>query len=223
MSERVPTIVMPRPAPINRPALMTRVAMKRALGFVAPVALVVLSTGVALASGGEHKSEGEVLRETGWQAFNLVLILALLVHFGRKPVADYFAARRQGIQTQLAQAAELLSQAEHRNSELQRKLVDLSAELDSIRESSNRRAEEEALRILAEARATADRIRRDAQAAVDQELRRAQSQLRDEAADLALELAGRKLAVAVNDADRDRLIDEFITRVEPGSAGGVSR
>lgn len=184
---------------------------------------MLLIAGAAHAAGGEHKSQAELLRETGWQAFNLAVILVALVYFGRKPVAGYFAARRQGIQGQLSQAADLLAQAEQRNSELQRKLVDLSAELDSIREASSRRAEEEALRILAEARATADRIRRDAQAAVDQELRRAQSKLRDEAADLAVELASRKLEAGVNDSDRDRLMDEFITRVEPGSAGGASR
>ncbi len=186
-------------------------------------ALVLCVGGEAAAAGGAHKSEAEVLRETLWQAFNLVVVVALLVYFGRKPITDYFTTRRQGIQGQLSQAADLLSQAEHRNSELQRRLVDLSAELDSIREGAGRRAEEEALRILAEARATADRIRRDAQTAVDQELRRAQAKLRDEAADLALELAATKLQAGVGEADRDRLVDEFITRVQPGAAGGVAR
>ena len=194
----------------------------------APVTLAVLfglafCAALAQAAGGEHKSQAEILRETGWQAFNLVVILALLVYFGRKPVVEYFATRRAGIQTQLSEAAALLHQAEQRNSELQRKLVDLSAELDSIREGASRRAEEESLRILAEARATAERIRRDAQTAVDQELRRAQAKLRDEAADLALELAAGKLASAVSESDRERLVDEFITRVEPGSAGGMAR
>jgi len=190
---------------------------------VACVVAGVFAAGLAQAAGGAAKSQAQIVRETLWQAFNLVVIVVLLVYFGRKPVRDYFAARRQGIQGQLAQAADLLSQAEHRNSELQRRLVDLSAELDSIRESSSRRAEEEALRILAEARATADRIRRDAQTAVDQELRRAQAKLRDEAADLALELAARKLEAGVSESDRERLVDEFITRVQPSSAGGVSR
>ena len=187
------------------------------------IGFCVLAATTAHASGGAEKSQAEIVRETLWQAFNLVVILVLFVYFARKPVGDYFAARRQGIQTQLSQAAELLSQAEHRNSELQRRLVDLSAELDTIRENSSRRAEEEAMRILAEARATADRIRRDAQTAVDQEVRRAQAKLREEAADLALELAARKLQTGVTDSDRDRLVDEFITRVEPSSVGGVAR
>lgn len=191
--------------------------------FVAAIVACALAATVAQASGEAHKSHAEVLWDTLWQAFNLAIVIALLVYFGRKPIRDYFASRRQGIQTQLSQAAELLNQAEHRNSDLQRRLVDLSAELDSIRELSSRRAEEEALRILAEARATADRIRRDAQAAVDQELRRAQAKLREEAADLALELAAAKLQAGVTESDRDRLVDEFITRVQPNPAGGVAR
>ncbi len=191
--------------------------------FLLIASVLLLAGDEAMAAGGAPKSEAEILRETIWQAFNLVVIVVALVYFGRKPIADYFASRRQGIQSQLSQAADLLSRAEHRNSELQRRLVDLLAELDSIRESAGRRAEEESMRILAEARATADRIRRDAHTAVEQELRRAQAKLRDEAADLALELAASKLQAGVGDADRDRLVDEFITRVQPSTAGGVAR
>ena len=50
-------------------------------------------------------------------------------------------------------------------------------------------------------------------------MRRARKRLREEAADLALEIAAGKLKAQVADADRDRLIDEFILRVEPGSEG----
>jgi F-type H+-transporting ATPase subunit alpha len=95
--------------------------------ILAAVFLCSLAAASAQASGGAERSQSEIIRETLWQAFNLVVIVALLVYFARKPVSDYFAARRQGIQTQLSQAAELLSQAEHRNSDLQRRLVDLSA------------------------------------------------------------------------------------------------
>ncbi len=204
------------------------IAWKRAVPVpcvpvLASVLACLMTAGLAHAAGGAEKSQAEIVRETLWQGFNLVVILGLMAYFGRKPIGDFFTSRRQGIQTQLSQAADLLSEAELRNSELQRRLVDLSAELDSIRETSSRRAEEEAMRILAEARATADRIRRDAQAAVDQEVRRAQATLREEAADLALELAAKKLQTGVTESDRDRLVDEFITRVQPTSAGGVAR
>ena len=174
-------------------------------------------SGVALAAGGEHASDDHAVRDTLFQALNLGLLLAVLVYFGRKPIGDFFGERREGIAGELAEAADLLSQAEQRNAELQRRLIDLGSEVDGIREDAGRRAEEEAERILADARNTAERIRRDAQAAVAQELRRAQAALRDEAADLAMEIAARKLTEQVGDADRDRLVDEFITRIEPGT------
>ena len=184
---------------------------------------VMLMSGAAMASGGEeHASNGDALKETLFQALNLALLLGVLIYFGRKPIAEFFSTRRDGISGELSDAADLLSQAEQRNAELQRRLVDLGSEVDGIREDAGRRAEEEAERILSDARASADRIRRDAKAAVAQELRRAQAELRDEAADLALELAANKLAEQVGDADRERLVDEFITRIEPNGQEGTS-
>ena len=74
----------------------------------------------------------------------------------------------------------------------------------------------------AEAQESAERIQRDAVASVEYELRRAQDALREEAATLATELAGQILSQQVGDSDRDRLMDEFISRVESaaGRAGG---
>lgn len=178
--------------------------------------------GLAHAAGGGD-DHGSAVMETIWQAVNLAIIVGVILYFGRKPIAAYFADRRGTIETELSTAADLLAQAEQRNSELQRKLVDLSSEVEGIQENASRRAEEEAERILADARATAERIRRDAKSAVTQELRRAQAELREEAADLAMDIAARKLSDQVEEADRDRLVDEFITRVEPAAAEGANR
>jgi len=186
------------------------------------VLLTFVFVGVAQAAGGGD-ADHDPVKETMYQALNLAIILGILFYFGRGPVKEFFQGRRNGIQTELSEAAELLQAAEQRNSELQRRLVDLSSEVEEIREGAARRAEDEAERILADARATAERIRTDARAAVDQELRRAQAELREEAADLALEIAANKLEGNVSEGDRERLMDEFITRVEPnGSAEGAN-
>lgn len=182
---------------------------------------LVLIAGVAQASGDSHEGAEEVLKQTIYQGLNLALLLGVLFYFGRKPISEFFSSRRSAIHSELSEAADLLAAAEQRNSELQRRLVDLGSEIEEIREESGRRAEEEAERILADAQATAERIRSDAQAGVAQELRRAQSELRDEAADLALEIATRKLSEQVGEADRERLVDEFILRVEANSAEGA--
>jgi len=186
---------------------------------IAALALLgLLMAGAAVASGGDEHSQADVYKEMAWQTANLALLLGVFVYFGRKPVGEFMATRRSGIETELSQAAALLTEAERRNSELQRRLIDLNDEVAGIKATAGQRAEEEVDRILSGARVAAERIRTDARAVIDQELRRARAELQEEAADLALELATQKLKAEVGDSDRDRLVDEFILRVEPSGA-----
>ena len=155
-----------------------------------------------------------------WTTVNFVILVVALIYFARKPVLEYFAARRETIRGDLDQAAALKKEAEERYAKWQRRLVDLEQELDGIRATARERAEAERDQILADARASAERIQRDAGAAIDQELRRARQSLRDEASDLAVELAGGILEEQVGDGDRDRLLDEFIERIERAPSAG---
>jgi F-type H+-transporting ATPase subunit b len=179
---------------------------------------------VALPAWGSDAEHGPSTMDLVWQAVNLATVLAVIFYLVRKPVAAFFGDRRESIKNDIDGAADLLEKAEARYSDWQRKLIDLESEMDEIRATARSRAEDERDQILAEARDSADRIKRDAVAAVDQELRRAQVDLRQESADLAIDLADKLLREHVNEADRDRLLDEFITRVEPGpSSAGTGR
>ena len=175
--------------------------------------LVLLAAGPALAS--EEAHDGGGIRQFLYQVLNLAIMVGVVVYFARKPIREFFDARRRQIQTDLKDAAALLAEAEARYGEWQRKLIDLERDGQAIRDEGRRHAEEEAAAILADAQAAADRIHRDAEAAVEHELRRAQAELRREAAALATEMAERILRERLADPDRDRLMDEFITRVEP--------
>lgn len=176
--------------------------------------LLLLAAAPASAAGGEEGGEGLLFP---W--LNFALLIGVLVFLTRKPVREFFAGRRRAIQDALESAAELQRQAEERHAKWQRRLVDLDRELDEIRRLGRERVEAEREHILADARAGAERIQRNARSAIEQELRRAREQLREEASDLALELAAGLLRDRVNDSDRDRLVDEFIARVEqaPGA------
>jgi F-type H+-transporting ATPase subunit b len=165
----------------------------------------------ALAAGGEG---GGLL----YPIINFVLLIAALVYFARKPVLKFFNDRRGEIQNDLKKSSDLLAEAEAKFVSWQRKLVDLDEELETIREKSRQRAEHERENIIADATASAERIRADAMAAIEQELRRSRAVLREEAADLALELAESLLRDQVNDGDRQRLVGEFIERIEEPTA-----
>ena len=145
---------------------------------------------------------------------NLALLLGVIVYFARKPVLAYLSDRRGEIQGNLEGAEKLLQEAEGKLAEWSQRANQLDAEVESIREAAHKAAQQERDAIVADAEATAERIRASAHGVVARELRAAKESLREEVANLATDLAGKILTEQVSDADRSRLVDEFIQKVE---------
>ena len=161
-----------------------------------------------------------------YPALNLLLLLVVLTAVFRKPFRGYFADRRVRIQGEIEAAARLRKEAEDRYASWQKRMSELDAELERIHSTARQRAELERDRIVEAARAAATRIRHDAGVAVEHELRRAREQLREDAANLAVELAGDLLREQLDDADRKRLLDEFIDTIQgsgPENGNGAKR
>ena len=185
------------------------------------LALVVLALvavpGAALAAGEDGGPS------FFWSYVNLAVLIGVLIYVARKPILDYLSDRRSRVQEDLASTENLLNEAESRLAEWSAKTERLDADIEEIQRISHRRAEDERVKILEDAKRAAERIRSDAGTAIERELRRARVALREEAADLAVELAGKMLSQQVTDADRDRLVDEFVERLErsSGASGGA--
>lgn len=197
--------------------MIGRLRLARRSTWVALVLSAALPPVSALAA--TEESAGE---ELFWTVVNLLLLFFVLWFFGRKPLVGWFRDRRDRIQGEVESAANLRREAEERHARWQQKLSELETELEEIRRTSRARAETERDRILEDARAAAERIRSDAHVAIDHELRRARESLRSEASDLSVELAAELLRGQVTDADRDRLIDEFVAKIEQPSSGSGS-
>jgi F-type H+-transporting ATPase subunit b len=163
----------------------------------------------AVAEPAHAVEEGGLL----FPVINFVLLLAVLFWFARKPIQSFFGDRRAAIRKDLDDAAALKRRAEEHYAQWNRRIVDLDRELAEIRAGAQERADAERASLLADARAAAERIRADAAIAVERELRRARAGLREEASQLAIELAAGILREQVTAQDRARLIDEFIERV----------
>jgi len=160
------------------------------------------------AHGGGHESN------LFWHALNLALILGVIVYFARNPIRAFMAERRASIEKNLETAKHELATAEARLAECNDRVASLDREIEELRGAVRAQAETERDRLLADAQAAAERIRRDAALAVEQEGRRARAALREEAADMAVRLAGDLLKRQVGAADRARLVDEFVASVE---------
>ena len=178
--------------------------------------LLVAGAARAASGGGETASS-----DLFYRRLNFALLAGVLFYFARKPVLDFFAKRRSGIEGQLFEAADLQQRAERQHARLEGQLAELDRERENIREGTRERAEREAEQILADARAAAERIQRDAATAIDRELRRGQASLREEASELAISLAADLLRERVGPEDRQRLLDDFIQSVEEAPASGL--
>jgi F-type H+-transporting ATPase subunit b len=177
----------------------------------------------AAAHEGEHgaAAEAEHRKEFIFEWVNLLLLIGVLVYFARKPVSDFLAGRRDQIAKNIASSEELLREAERKLAEWNAKATRLDEDVAAILESTRRSAEAEKATILADAEASAARIRQSATGVVERELRTARVALRKEAAELAVSLAASFLREQTTDADRSRLVDEFIAKIE--STAGARR
>lgn len=190
--------------------------MRRRLLPALCLALAAIAPGAAHASGPAEEELLDILLK----GLNLALVIGAIVWFGGAPIKSFFGDRRKSISTELGAAAKLLGETEKKYAEWERRVAGLDAELAGIREQARQRADAERDRILAEAEVAAERLRRDAASALEQETRRARAELRAEAAELAVTLAGKLLREGVSSSDGDRMIDEFVSKLEQGGSRG---
>ncbi|MHB8708447.1 MAG: F0F1 ATP synthase subunit B [Desulfuromonadales bacterium] len=183
---------------------------KIVLALLATVALPALTMA---ASGGDHADSGAVLKDFIWRCVNFAVMVGLLGYFVSKPIRNALQNRRTEIEKTLADAAAARDAAEAKAREYQEKLAKASAEIESIYAAIRREGELERDKILASAKEMATKIEQEADAKAASAVARARTELRAEAARLAVELAEELLAKSVTAADQKRLIDEYMQKV----------
>lgn len=166
----------------------------------------------------EHSEE-----EGGWDArteipriVNFVIIVVMLWFFLRKPLARYFANRREEIERQLDEARRARDQAEAKAEEYRQKLLQLEQEVAAMRSESEKERENLRQVLLSEARNAAGRVVEQARANIELERKRAIDSVRTEASLLALELAERLLKENIQPEDRERIDRECIEGLRSG-------
>lgn len=176
--------------------------------------LIGVAQFVALLLASPALAEGSAKSDLIWQWINFVLLIAVLVFVARKPIRGFLAARRYTIQQNLDQSRTMLESAEAKLKEWTEKIERLDEIVLDMERTAAERTAKERDQILVQAEATANRIKADARTVIDQELHRARAELRTEAANLAIDLAAKLIESKISSADQQRLIGEFIAKLE---------
>ena len=179
--------------------------------------LVVLAAAGFASEGGEgahHVDTAKQLKDFAWRVLDFAALMALVVWALKKAdVKGSLAARQAAIDKALQEAAEAKKAAEKIFAEYSEKLATANKEVDALYAAIKTEGEAEKARIITEANAMAEKIREQASQAAQQEVLKARTDLRVEAARLAVELAEQTIKEKIVKNDQDRLVGEYLTKV----------
>jgi F-type H+-transporting ATPase subunit b len=179
---------------------------------------LLLFFGLAVASeGGAHEAAhgGGEMADFLSRCVNFALLLVILFIAIRKTaIKDFFAGRREVIRKRFEDLKRGKEDAEHRSAELEQKLKDFEAEKDEILEQFKADGLAEKERIIAEARERAAQMIAQAELTIQREFQGAKNRLQAELVDIAAQRAQEIIVEEMKAKDQDRLVHEFIERVE---------
>lgn len=148
-----------------------------------------------------------------WTAIVFLIVLGILWKFAWGPITSALEQRETTIDASIRRAEEALAEAR---------------KIQADNEKARRESEQEAQRILREARESADQLRQEeidrtrsqvrrmqeqARAEIEREKQGALEELRTEVADLAIQAAEKILGESMNDQRQRRLVGDFLDRL----------
>lgn len=170
--------------------------------------------------GDEAMGGWPVLFNLGAHAFNLFLLLALLVFVARRPIGDAIRNRALTVRKSLVDSAESRDAAKARYDEVEARLTNFEAELAAMKAEAETEAAREEVALAERAEAAATRIAETAQRNVRDEVTRARFALRGDAVEYAVQLAENTLKGQFNAEDQRRLASEFLKSIGEEASNG---
>ena len=182
----------------------------------AVMAMVAGSAAAVWASGGG--GHGEVhnawITEDWWKTLNFSLLVIGVFLITKKPVAQFFSSRSKGIEEELTDLEQKKAEAEKKLAEYETRFRNLEQESKQILEDYIKQGEAAKTRIIAEAEAQADKLEDMAKRNIEQEFKSAKAALQKEIAEKAMEQAEAVIKESISADDQDRLVDEYLKKVE---------
>ncbi|MBI4461082.1 MAG: ATP synthase F0 subunit B [Acidobacteria bacterium] len=153
----------------------------------------------------EHGILGEVAH---W--FNFVLIVGGIGYLGKKFAAPFFAQRSQAIREEMERSASAMAEASQRLSEIEDKLRRLDEEIQGLRRASLEEAAADRARLAEGTKAEAAKIVSAAEQEIAAAAKAARRELKIYTADLAVDLAQKRIQESITPAAEKRILHSFM-------------
>jgi F-type H+-transporting ATPase subunit b len=147
------------------------------------------------------------------QVVNFGALVVVLFVFLRKPIKEMVAARRGAIKTQVDEARIQKEDAQKKYKEFSEKLARFESEARTVLEEAKRDGEALKAKIIADAKASADRMVKEADSLVQANVQEYKDHLRRETIAKAIELAEVIVKERLSSDDQRRIVNEYVGKV----------
>jgi len=170
-----------------------------------------------VAEGGSKGASALITPEIGlmfWTLVTFLILLILLAKYAWGPILKAMNAREDGIRNDLDTARKEREDAERLLEDHRGLINQTRRERAEAVEAGRRDAERLKAEILDEARKQREQLMKQAETQIAAGLRQARTELKGEAADLAIQVAGKLMGKNLDDATQRRLVDDYLADLE---------
>lgn len=183
---------------------------------IACVAGLLLAAPLAFGSAGAAEGEHKSLFQTFlWPVINFLLLVAILyIMLKKMDIKGYFRKRTELIEQTLREAREAKELALKALEEVEGRLKVKDQEIEQIIAAARTSGEKERDHLAEEGERVRAKILDQARTNIDFELKRAKEEIKQEAVELAMDLAEKKLKEKLTKEEQQKLLEESLTKIE---------
>jgi len=177
--------------------------------------LLLVTTSLAIASSAGEEAHPSLLKTYAPAILNFLILVALLVFMMKKmDIKGYFRKRTELIEQSLKEAREAKELAQKALAEIEERLKVKDKEVADIVTAAQESGEREKIRLVEEGEKLKARILEQTKNNIAFELKTAKEAIKQEAVDIAMELAEKKLKGKLTKEEQMRLLEESISKLE---------
>jgi F-type H+-transporting ATPase subunit b len=179
------------------------------------IVFCILSFAFAFAAFGaeEEAAHAPWWKDYFWKIINFGILVIVLYKFGKKPIQSMLKQRTEMIEKTLKEAREAKELAEKALREVEVRLKEKDKEIQEILSVTKRSSETERENLIEQGDRLKEKILEQAKANIAFELKHAKEAIKAEAAEIAIELAEKKLKEKLTKEEQERLLEESIAKI----------
>jgi len=141
---------------------------------------------------------------------NFVILALVLIKFARRPLIDFLTGKKEEIAHDIQRMEEEKEQAAQKVAEAHKKVEDSSIRFENLKERIIRQGEKRKQAIIDEAQRESKILLEGAKRKIDSQVLQAESTLRSEMIDMAVNVAIERLPGQLTEKDNQKLLDQFL-------------